>query len=491
MSPARAVGWLIVAGLAIRLPLAAATGLGIDESYMVAAGRTPRLGYFDHPPLAWWLSSGIAHLTGSEADWVVRLPFIALFAASTWLMFRLASELSGPGAGLLAAVAFNLSPVFGVTTGDWVLPDGPLDCALLAAALCLVRALEGRGARWWLGAGLAAGCALLSKYSAGLVLFGALVYLLTQPGHRHWLRRPQPYVAVALAALLLSPVVLWNARHGWISFAFQGGRGAVERLRPLGPLTVLGGEALFVLPWLWLPMMAGFVRGLRAGPAAWRSWLPCCLGAPPIILFAVIGLWSRHVLYHWAAPGYLLLFPLLGGELERLSIRWPRAVPRVLAGTAVVLCLALGGLAAEVNWNWLPLGPHAFAPGADPAQQAIDWTALPAALAARGLPGPNAVIAAPGWQDAGKVGYALGPDVTVLCLNPDSRQFGFGPHPATFDGRDVLMVTSKPVTLASLAANGFRFDSLEDLAPVSLGHPARPGQRVLLYLGHRMRAPAG
>jgi hypothetical protein len=317
------------------------------------------------------------------------------------------------------------------------------------------------------------------------------VYLLTQPRHRHWLRRPQPYLAALAAALLLSPVLLWNARNGWISFAFQGGRGALEQLRPFGPLTVLAGEAVFVLPWLWLPMMAAFLRGLRDGPAAWPGWLLCCLGAPPILLFAVIGLWSRHVLYHWAAPGYLLLFPLLGVELQRLSWRWPRAVRGVLAGTAAALCLTLAGLAAEVNWNWLPLGPTAFAPGADPAQQAIDWTALRPVLTARGLLGPGAVVGAPGWQDAGKVAYALGPDVTVLCLNPDSRQFGFGARPADYDGRDVLIVSTKPVTLASLAANGSRFAALDELPPVSLGHPARPGQRLLLFLGHRMQVPGG
>ncbi len=481
--------WLIGVGTALRLAVAASLGLGIDESYMVAAGRVLRLGYFDHPPLSWWLSAGIARLAGSEADWVVRLPFVALFAASTWLIYRLTAELFDRRAALFAAVALNLSPVFGLTTGTWVLPDGPMDCALLAAALCLVRALpDGRAAwAWWLATGFAAGCALLSKYSAGLILAGALVYLLTQPAHRRWLRRPHPYVAVLVAAVVLSPQLVWNAEHHWVSFAFQGGRGAVGKLRPFGPLTVLGGEALFVLPWLWLPLMWGFWRGLRAGPHAWRGWLLCCLGAPPVVLFVVIGLWAR-VLYHWAAPGYLLLFPLLGVELARLDAGRPRLVRGVLAGTAAALVLTLGVLTTELRWNWLPLPPTLFAPGADPEQQAIDWTALPGALAQRGLlHRPGTVVGAPGWQDAGKVAYALGPDVTVLCLHPDMREFGFGPSPAAYDGADVVIVSAKPVTPASLAADGFYFSAIETLAPVSLGHPARPGQRVLVYLGHGLR----
>ena len=73
----------------IRLAFAAALGLGVDESYMVASGRTLSLGYFDHPPAAWWLAWAASHLAGTETPIVVRLPFIALFALSTWLMVRL------------------------------------------------------------------------------------------------------------------------------------------------------------------------------------------------------------------------------------------------------------------------------------------------------------------------------------------------------------------------------------------------------------------
>ena len=486
MTPARAVACLIAASAAIRLAFAAALGLGIDESYMVAAGRSVRLSYFDHPPLSWWLSAGIAHATGSEAAWVMRLPFIALFAVSTWLMFRLAATLFGPRAGLLAAVALNLSPVFGVTTASWVLPDGPLDCALLAAALCLARALPARRAAWgwWLGAGLAAGGALLSKYSAGLILLGALGYLLTQPEHRRWLSRPQPYAAALVAAVALAPVLAWNAGHGWASFAFQGGRGAVEGLRPFGPLTVLGGEALFVLPWLWLPMMWAFLRALRAGPAAWESWLLCCLGALPVLLFALVGLWSKHVLYHWAAPGYLMLFPLLGRQIERLSAARPRLVRATLLGTAALLVVALGVVASEVHWNWLKLP-------ADPALQARDWTGLREGLAARGLlDRPGTVLAATGWQEAGKIGYALGGDPVVLCLSRDAREFGLTVNAALVEGIDVLVLATRPVSRDGLAAQGFMFDSVEELPPLSVALAGREPLTMLVFLAHRLHGPS-
>ena len=168
-TPSGAVIILILPTFLARLAFAAALGLGIDESYMVAAGRKLQLSYFDHPPIAWWMAWGIAHLTGSESALVVRLPFIALFALTTFLMYRVTARLFDAEAGLWAAVVLNMAPVLGITAGTWVLPDGPLFAALLGTLACLISALraEGRAAwGWWLGSGCCAGLALCSKYSA-------------------------------------------------------------------------------------------------------------------------------------------------------------------------------------------------------------------------------------------------------------------------------------------------------------------------------------
>src|ERR1700731_3482398 len=153
-TPAGGVAVVVFATFLARLLFASALGLGIDESYMVAAGRKLQLSYFDHPPAAWWMARAAAYLTGSESPAGVGLPFIGLFAVTTFLMYRLASALSSPEAGLWAAVVLNLAPLFGISSGSWVLPDGPLLAALLGAAVCLIAALrsEGRVAwGWWLG----------------------------------------------------------------------------------------------------------------------------------------------------------------------------------------------------------------------------------------------------------------------------------------------------------------------------------------------------
>ena len=438
------MAWLILGTAALRVAFAAATGLGIDESYMVVAGRGPlQLGYFDHPLLSWWMARLVADATGSEAAVLVRLPFIAIFAVSTWMMSKLAPT---PQAGLWAAVAFNLAPVFGVTAAAWVLPDGPLICALLGMALCLMRALPSRVWHWWIGAGLCAGLAMLSKYTAVLSIAGFGIYLLTDRTHRKWLLRPQPYAAAVIAAIVFLPAVIWNQQNNWASIAFQGGRASATRIQPLGPIVTLAGEALFLLPWIWAGLMLALWRGLQG---EWRAKLLCWIALPPIVLFAVVSLWSRQVLFHWAAPGYLMLFPLLGSWLAERQ--W---APRAALATAALVATVLIATAGEISFGWLPNNP---------LLQARTWSELRPALLKYNLP-----IAAASWSDTGKVGIGLGPNIPVFCLNVDARQFRFTTPPPT--SGDLVIVAPRQ-TLAQMqtyyAAN---FAAIEALPPVRVGN---------------------
>jgi 4-amino-4-deoxy-L-arabinose transferase-like glycosyltransferase len=487
-TPAGGVTVLILATFAARLVFAASLGLGVDESYMVAAGRRLQLSYFDHPPVAWWLAWGAAHLAGNDSAIVVRLPFIALFALSTVLMYRLTAALFDKRAGLWAAAVLNAAPVLGVTSASWVLPDGPLTAALLGAVACLIRALPARGRAawgWWLATGVCAGLALSSKYSAALTIAGAIIFLLTEPVSRRWLVRPQPYVAGLAALILFLPAVVWNARHGWVSFLFQGGR-AGGHFYPFGPLAALGGAALYVLPWIWVPLVLCGVAALRRGPAERGRWLLVCLAAPPILLFTVVALRS-HILFHWAAPGYLMLVPLLGDAIAR---RWPgsRRVRLVAMATGISVVLGTAVVASEVRFDWLAAVFPDWLSAHDPAMAAVDWNSLRGELAHRDLLGrPGLVVAATRWLDAGKIDYALGGRVRVLCLGPDPREYGVIAPAADYAGSDVLIIAPRVSPSEITARFGDLFLSIEVLPAVTVLHAGRPALTLPLYLGHRFR----
>jgi 4-amino-4-deoxy-L-arabinose transferase-like glycosyltransferase len=466
-----------------RLSFAGSLGLGIDESYMVAAGRKLQLSYFDHPPIAWWMAWGMVHLTGSESAVIVRLPFIALFALTTWLMYRVTSALFNPEAGLWAAMTLNIAPVLGITAGTWVLPDGPLLAALLGTTACLISALRSQGRAawgWWLATGGCAGLALCSKYSAALALAGVVAFLATEPGSRRWLNQPHPYVAALVASVVFLPVLVWNARHGWISFLFQGSR-AGGLLHPFGPILAIAGQAAFLLPWIWAPLVWYGFLALRRGPPDPERWLLVCLAAPPILLFTVAALWG-NALFHWAAPGYLMLVPLLG---EAIARHWQssRLVRIWLGATAAFVVIGVVFITVEVRYNWFPRLPNL---------DLVDWTSLRTELAARGfLDRPELVVATLKWHDAGKVDYALGGQVPVICLGPDPRQYGLVANPDGYAGSDVLIVAPHRSLDQITREFGARFDSIESLTPATLMHAGRPAAELALYLGHQLHNSVG
>jgi hypothetical protein len=493
-NPARTVLAIIGVATGLRVLISVMLGLGVDESYMVATGRELRLGYFDHPPLSWWLSWGASHLFGSEMPIVVRLPFIALFAVSTALMYRLTALLFSRRAGVWAALAFNISPVFGVTSASWVLPDGPLITALLGFTICLMCASGSENRQswaWWSGAGVCAGLALLSKYSAILVLSGAAIAMLTHKMQRRWLLRPQPWLSVAVAAALFSPVIVWNAEHHWCSFIFQGGRALGAKWHPLAPLTALGGEAFYLLPWIWLPLMTTLVAAWRRGRADWPSWLLACSGTPPIVLFALVGIWSHgRVLFHWAAPGYLVLFPLLGAGLARWAETYGRVPRRIAAASVCLIVLGVTIVGSEVRWNWLPfLGEH-FAPGEDPDLAAVDWTSLVPQMQARGwFTSGKPIVAALNWHDAGKLDYALGGAATVICLGDDPREFGLLHPAAKYQGDDVLILTPGKRPAQFNRSLRILFERIEPEPALTVLHAGRPAMEIPVYLGRHLEEP--
>ncbi|WP_406699723.1 glycosyltransferase family 39 protein [Singulisphaera sp. Ch08] len=228
MTSRRLLWLLILISASLRLVWAASLDLGNDEAYHYLFATHPDWSYFDHPPMVALVERlGIVLSGGVASAFRLRIGFILLFAGSTWLMARLTERFYGPWAGLLAAFALNVTAYHSVAAGTFVLPDGPLLFFWLLTLDRLAVALDSGGRLTpWLGVGFAWGAAMLSKYHAIFLPVGTFLYLVLEPSARHWLRRSGPYVATAIGLALFSPVIWWNANHGWASFAFQGARSA-------------------------------------------------------------------------------------------------------------------------------------------------------------------------------------------------------------------------------------------------------------------------
>jgi hypothetical protein len=489
--PERVVLALIGAFLVFRLMIAATLGLGVDETYTLAMARDLSLSYFDHPPLHYWLIHAWMPVLGDGR--AARLPFILLFAGSSWLLFALTRHLFGAQAGVWAVLALNLS-AFYTLSGGGIIPDGPLQFFLLATALILAKGLFPAGDapspspwRIWPLAGLWLGLAGLSKYHSALFALGLMIYLVSLPSRRALLRHPAPWVGALIALIVVSPALIWNAQHHWVSIAFQTGRGLPRGLHFGQVVTNILGQMAWILPWIFVPLVIAAWGAVRRGRGAERSWFCLCLALPAIAIFTIVPLWGNRGLPHWQMPGWLLLYPVLGAYLAGAAAQgWPRRWALASSAALVGLVLILVGHAATGQGRlWFP-GLLVK----DPTLEALEWRPLRDELKARGLLDRQQLfVVVPHWITAGKIDQALGGALPVMVFGDDQRHFAFRYDPTLFLGRNALIIGRADQIEEDAEALGAYFERIEELPPFAFGRSGMREVEVRILLAHRLRIP--
>jgi hypothetical protein len=484
----------VIVGFALaRAAFAYALGFGIDESYTVAISRRLSLSYFDHPPLHQWLTHFAALLLGEGPS--LRLPFVALFAATGWMMFALTRLLFGARAGALAVLALNASPFFFVAAGSWIVPDGPLLFALAAAALCFARLFfaepaPGGELRLWLCGGFWLGVAGLSKYSAALAALGLVAFIALSPDRRRWLARREPWLAGLIAVAMVSPVFIWNAANHWLSFGFQAARGVPGAgWRPAHVGAMLLGELLWYAPWIFAPLVGGLIAAARRPRRDERRLFLLCLALPPIVLFNLTPLWGARGLPHWPAPGWFFAYPLLGAWLAE---GWAsRGALRGWAiGSTAALGVAILALVGQGRSGWLTQMIH-LPPGAtDPTLQALSWRALARAplIDGQGEP-PPAFVVATKWTEGGKIAIALGPHMPVMVFSGDPRGFAFLDDSARFVGKDAVIIVDAAAVPSVAPTFQPYFASLGAPQTIALGRDGADEIGLALIPAHGLTRP--
>ncbi|MDP7110357.1 MAG: glycosyltransferase family 39 protein, partial [Myxococcota bacterium] len=322
----------------------------------------------DHrkPPLHFWAMAASMTALGPTLL-AVRLPTTLAFVATCVLLAVWGAPLFGRRRALGAAVvlATSLLPVF----AKIALCDGLLLTAQTAAALALLRRMDGGGARWTAALWTAVAAGLLITGPPVLILVGgmAAVLAVVHPGRRRLLGL-HPWFGLPLASL---PLLAW----GWASWRTDGGetvRWMIDWyvLRRAGgavfgqagpPGTYLVVFCLLLLPWTALlpAALAGIARGVRGrepwavGLLAWMAagwWgyellpskLPAyALGAAPALALGIAGAAlpasGRAPGRRLSAAGWILqtlLLVTLGGGLIAAATRLPGhgALPIGLTG---------------------------------------------------------------------------------------------------------------------------------------------------------------
>lgn len=335
---------------AAKLWIAASLSPFVDEAFYWQESRRLAWSYSDVPGMTAWLIRFGESLFGHSVL-AMRLPFLALAAGIVALVVVLARRLGGVRAGWQAGLCALALPLLG-SLGVLALPDVPLLFASVLALVALERALATRSTRAWCLLGIALALTWLSHYRAAmLVAAGFAIMMATARGRTCW-RDHGFWIALAIGALGIVPLLVFNATQGWSAAGFQfvdRHPWAFQAEALLQPFE----QALVTTPLLYMVLVGVLVEVMRRARlgAPWDllAWSACV----PIVGYFVLGLFADHERFrvHWPLAGYLPLIvalPLLLREAGRA--RGARVF--VATASAVAACatiVVLGWFAAAAH----------------------------------------------------------------------------------------------------------------------------------------------
>lgn len=354
--------WLLILALtALRLWAGAVIPLTEDEAYYRLWSQHLHLGYYDHPPMiAWWIRLGTV-LAGDSPLGVRLLPILGA-AATTWLTADLARRLGGSArTGLVAALAYNAMLTIGAG-GILATPDAPAIFFWAATLSVLARVGAGGSPRLWVLAGLAAGLACISKYSALFLAPGVVLWLAASPEGRRRLLSPWPWTAVVAAGAVFATNLAWNATHDWLTFEKQFGRVEPSQFRPAYLGELLTTQFVLLNPILAVLAGLGVWAAIRnRGRVGGMDLSLPLLAALPFCLYLALHSLHDRVQAHWPATVFAAFALAVAGAVTDRPWGWR---PRLLAGGlglglfAMVGVLAWAGLQGPpVNSRTDPLLP--------------------------------------------------------------------------------------------------------------------------------------
>ena len=266
-----AVAALIAAMTALRVVYASLIDLRTDEAYYWTWSKESVLCFLDHPPMiAWFIRSGTAIF--GDTNFGVRFAGIVAMLVTQLLLADIVRRVTHDFRAVVLAVLMPEAALYYGLLMAKVSPDVALIPFAVAMVWALIRLNETGDARWWLAAGLFAGLALLSKFTAVMLVPAVVAFMLVPDWRRRWLLSPYPWAAALIAVTMFLPVLIWNAQHEWASFRFQFVRATATHevsLRTVGDYIGLqfGLVGFILLPVVLSGLTLTAWRGYRRGNA--------------------------------------------------------------------------------------------------------------------------------------------------------------------------------------------------------------------------------
>ena len=318
----------------------------LDVVEMLVWGREGVVATYKHPNLPGLLLEAVRRLSFG-AFWPAYALAQTCVAASFIAVYLLGRDLLGPGRALAGTLLLT-----GIFYYSWPTPEmnhNLVQMPLWAwACLALWRSVQGGRIVWWLLLGVFAGLSLWAKYSSGLLLAAAGLWMLTDAHARAHLARIGPWAALAVFAVVAAPQAHFLIETDFLPLDYALARAGSGRAG--GPLSFLLTQIADHAVFLLMALAAGlFGRGAARLPpeeARARRFLGI-MGLLPALLAALMaGATGMGLKDMWGMPMFnlsgLLLLAVLPGRFDG------RRLARIAAMAAVLVAALPATYAASV-----------------------------------------------------------------------------------------------------------------------------------------------
>ena len=291
---------------AIRLLLAPHVGLGVDEAHYVLYALHLDLSYFDHPPLVGWVQFLFTSVFGT-GEFGARVAAILIGFIVSIFLYKLTYEINHKAKEAFFAVlalhgAFMFNALFVM-----LMPDTLLFLFIIPIIFSVLGVEKSGSIKSWLLLGLLLGLAGLSKYTAVLFVPPIILYLLFKKRYDLFCS-PKLLLAIGLALIVVSPVIIWNMQNDWLSFTYQsqhvvGAKHIVWK----GFFKSITSQFFAYNPFLMPIAFYGLYKSFRSKNDL--LLLSAFFGLVLILFFTYASLY-KTALPHWSALFYLLFIPI-------------------------------------------------------------------------------------------------------------------------------------------------------------------------------------
>jgi len=258
-------------------------------------------------------------------------------------------------------------------------------------------------------------------------------FILWQPARGH-LRRPGPYLALLVNAVVALPVLIWNAQNEWVTVVHVGGRadfGNVSHFTTRYLLEFIGAEAGLLNPVFFAGMVWAIFAFWRAKPRDSRMVFFFSMGAPLVFAYTLQSLHAR-VLANWIVPAVIpFLFVMLLYWEQYWTRTWVRRTfyAGLIIGLIAMIFLTDTGIVKVVTGRNLPVSM-------DPLHRIRGWreTARIVGEARQNLlkEGKPVFIICPSYGVASEVSFylpearaAVGKQPIACCWDSDKPETEF------------------------------------------------------------------